>query len=85
MKFEDNRLNTLGVMTHQTWISGKAIRPLFAEPVTIIEPQTVCGLKKIEQKTINMQRKNQQCVIIMRWRITNKIPLLPDKQFRRIH
>ena len=21
-------------MTHQTWISGKAIRPLFAEPVT---------------------------------------------------
>jgi len=23
-------------MTHQTWISGKAIRPLFTEPVTYL-------------------------------------------------
>ena len=30
-----------------------------------IDPQTFCGLKKIELKTRKIQRKNQQCVTIM--------------------
>ena len=28
-------------MTHQTWISGKAIRPLFAEPVTFSDCEKI--------------------------------------------
>jgi len=50
-----------------------------------IEPQTFCSLKEIELKTIKIQRKNQQYVIITRSRITNKMPLLPDKLFSRIN
>ena len=50
-----------------------------------IEPQAFCGLKEIELNTIKIQRKNQQYVIIMRSRITNKMPLLPDKLFSRIN
>jgi len=34
MKFNDNGLSTLGILTHQTWKSGTAIRPLFAGPGT---------------------------------------------------
>jgi len=49
-----------------------------------IEPQTFCGLKVIELKTMKIQQKNQQCVIIKRSRITNKIPLLPGKLLCRI-
>ena len=30
-------------MNHQSWEFGKAIRPLFAEPVTNV--QNICGLK----------------------------------------
>ena len=50
-----------------------------------IKPQTFCHLKEIELKVIKIQRKNQQCVIIMQSRITNKIPLLLDKPFSRIN
>jgi len=50
-----------------------------------IEPQTLCGLKEIELKAINIQQKDQQCVIFMRLRITNKISLLLDKPFSRIN
>jgi len=39
-----------------------------------IKPQTFCGLKEIEQKSMKIQQKNQQCVIITRSRITNKMP-----------
>jgi len=49
-----------------------------------IEPQTFCGLNEIKLKIIKIQRKNQQCVIITRSRIANKIPLLSDKPFRGI-
>jgi len=49
-----------------------------------IEPQTFCGLKEIELKTMKIQLKNQQCVIITRSRITNKMPLLPGKLLSRI-
>jgi len=51
----------------------------------IIEPQTFCGLKKIELKTMKIQQKNLQCVITMRSRMTNKMPLLPDKPLSRIN
>ena len=48
-----------------------------------IEPQTFCGLKEIELKTRQIQRKNQQCVTIMQSRLANKkkhcLPRLPDK------
>jgi len=40
-----------------------------------IKPQTFCGLKEIDQKTMKIQQKNRQCVIITRLRITNKMPL----------
>ena len=49
-----------------------------------IEPQTLCGLKEIELNTMKIQQKNQQCVIIMRSRIANKMPLLPGKLLSRI-
>ena len=49
------------------------------------EPQTFCGLKGIELKTMKIQQKNQQCVIITRSRITNKVPLHPDKPLCRIN
>ena len=41
-----------------------------------IEPQTFCGLKKIELKTTKIQRKNQHCVTIMQLRLANKKRLL---------
>ena len=41
-----------------------------------IEPQTFCGLKKIELKTWKIQRKNQQCVTITQLRLANKKRLL---------
>jgi len=50
-----------------------------------IEPQNFCGLKEIELKTIKIQRKNQQCAIILRSRITNKMLLLPDKPLSKIN
>ena len=50
-----------------------------------IKSETFCDLKEIELKTIKMQQKNQQCVIIVWSRITNKMPLLPDKPFSRIN
>ena len=47
-----------------------------------IEPQTFCGLKEIELKTMKIQRKNQQCVTITQSRLNNKkndyLPRLPD-------
>jgi len=42
LKFEDNRLNKLGVMTCQTWKSGKAIGLLFADPVTYCYFNQLC-------------------------------------------
>jgi len=33
MKFKDNWLKALEVKTCQNWKTGKAIRPLFADPV----------------------------------------------------
>jgi len=39
-----------------------------------IEPQTFCGLKEIELKTMKIQQKNQQYVIITRSRITATSP-----------
>ena len=50
-----------------------------------IKPQTFCGLKEIELNSIKIQQKNQQCGIITRSRITNKMPLLPGKPFSRIN
>ena len=49
-----------------------------------IEPQTFCGLKKIELKNRKIQRKNQQCVTITQSRLAIKkkndcLPRLPDK------
>ena len=41
-----------------------------------IEPQTFCGLKEIELKTMNILRKYQQCVTIMQSRLANKKRLL---------
>ena len=41
-----------------------------------IKPQTFCGLKEIELKTRKIQRKNQQCVTIMKSRLANKKRLL---------
>ena len=37
-----------------------------------IEPQTFCGLKENELKITKIQRKDQQCVTIMRSRLANK-------------
>ena len=37
-----------------------------------IEPETFCGLKEIDLKTIKIQRKNQQCVTITQSRFANK-------------
>jgi len=41
-----------------------------------IKPQTFCGLKEIELKTIKIQQRTQQCITIMQSRITNKVLLL---------
>jgi len=40
-------------MTHQTWISGKAIRPLFAEPVTFLERKGHPGMATETSKLSN--------------------------------
>jgi len=50
-----------------------------------IKPQTFCDLKEIELKTMKIQQNNQQYVMIMLSRITNKMPLLPDKPLIRIN
>ena len=41
-----------------------------------IKPQTFCGLKEIELKTREIQRKNQQYATIMQLRLANKKRLL---------
>ena len=48
-----------------------------------IKPQTFCGLKKAKGNK-DTAKKPTVC-IIMRSRITDKMPLLPDKQLRRIN
>ena len=78
--FTKNNTDILSRVNHEwqeaeNWYRGRLI----------IEPQTLCGLKEMELKTIKIQRKNQCCVIIPRSRITNKMPFLPNKPLSRIN
>ena len=45
MKYKGDSLKTCGDMISQSWEFGKAIRPLFAEPVTNVEYYRGCSNK----------------------------------------
>jgi len=46
-------------MTHQIWISGKAIRPLFAEPVTfVIIHEKYCHDQRVKLKQAWQEAEN---------------------------
>ena len=59
------RLNRLWEEAENRWVNR-----------ITIEPQTFYGLKEIELKTRQIQRKNQQCVKIIQSRLPNKKRLL---------
>ena len=59
------RVNSLWEEAENQWVNRLTI-----------EPQTFCGLKKIELKTRKIQQKNQQCVTIMQSGSANKKRLL---------
>ena len=48
-KFHFNRLNTVWVVTNQSWNLRKAIRPLFTDPVTIVVQRVQEMYRKFRQ------------------------------------